>query len=242
MRARFMAFLVTAIWLMLPQSIGGATKSGELFVLATLYGRHKTVTAYDLPALRKIILTIKPDVLVLDVTPMELKEGKVWPGKIEYTEVVFPLIKDGSYRVYPAEPDEPMFSEIVNATTEAIRKFEAATPETATAMKQFTVSAYDALKSYWKTPAEVNSHVTDRVLHGKKTLEAQLQGIVRADGQKRWNQHTVDVTRRAVKENQGKRVLILVGIENCYSIRELLGRDPQINLVNMERWLRDKGL
>jgi hypothetical protein len=242
MYTRFMAFLFTAIWLMMHQSIGGTTKSGELFVLATLYGRHKTVTAYDLPTLRKIISAIKPDVLVLDVTPMELKEGKVWPGKIEYTEVIFPLIKNGRYRVYPAEPDEPMFSEIVNATIEAIRKFEAANPETATAMKQFTVSTYDALKSYWRTPAEVNSQVTDRVLHGKKALEAQLQGTVRADGQKRWDQHTVDVARRAVKENRGKRVLVLVGIENCYAIRELLGRDPQINLVNMEQWLRDAGL
>jgi hypothetical protein len=109
-------------------------------------------------------------------------------------------------------------------------------------MKQFTVSTYDALKSYWRTPAEVNSQVTDRVLHGKMTLEAQLQGTVRADGQKRWDQYTVDVARRAVKENQGKRVLVLVGIENCYAIRELLGRDPQINLVNMEQWLRDAGL
>jgi len=87
------------------RSARGGDKSGELFVLATIYAWHKSVAVYDLPALRKIILAIDPEVLVLDVTPSELKEWKVWPGKVEYTEVVFPLVRNGRYRLYPAEPE-----------------------------------------------------------------------------------------------------------------------------------------
>jgi hypothetical protein len=178
--------------------------------------------------------------LVLDVTPSELKGWKVWPGKIEYTEVIFPLAKNGQYHLYPAEPAEPMFSEIVNATTEAINKFKAANPDAAAALKQFEASTYEALKVSWRAPADVNSQVTDHVLLGKTTLEGRLVGPVREDGQRRWDQHTVEVTLRAMRENQGKRVLVLAGIENCYRIREALSRDPKINLVNMEQWLRDR--
>jgi hypothetical protein len=222
------------------RAAGGGDKSGELFVLATLYTRHKNVAIYDLLALRKIILAIAPEVLVLDVTPSELKEWKVWPGKVEYTEVVFPLVREGQYRLYPAEPAEPMFSEIVNATSEALGKFKAANPDAAVALKQFEIGAYEALKVSWQTPADVNSQITDRVLLGKTTLELRLMGSVREDGHRRWNEHTVEVTRRAVQENPGKRVLVLAGIENCYSIREALGRDPKLQLINMEQWLRNR--
>ena len=222
------------------RAAGGGDKSGELFVLATLYTRHQSVAAYDLPALRKILLAIDPEVMVLDVTPSELKEWKVWPGKVEYTEVVFPLARNGRYRLYPAEPAEPLFGEIVNATKEAIGGFKAANPEAAAALKQFETGAYEALKASWQTPADVNSRITDRVLLGKTMLELRLIGSVREDGQRRWKEHLVEVTRRAVRENPGRRVLVLAGIENCYSIREALGRDPKLHLVNMEQWLRDR--
>jgi hypothetical protein len=213
-------------------------KSGEVMVLATLYRRHENVSVYDLPTLRRIVLAFRPDVLVLDVTPTELKEGKVHPSKIEYTEVIFPLLKNGGYRVYPAEPPEPMFSEIVNGVLNAIKAFELENPAAAKAMRELNTGAYESLKAYWRTPAEVNDSVTDRMLMGKTVLERQLNGIAKADGG-RWNQHTVSVVQRAVKENPGRRLLVLNGIENCYWIRDALSRDSKIDLVKAEQWLRD---
>jgi hypothetical protein len=219
----------------------GEAKSGEVMVLATLYRRHENVSVYDLSTLRKIVVAFRPDVLVLDVTPSELKEGKVHPSKIEYTEVIFPLLKNGGYRVYPAEPSEPMFSEIVNAVKNAINAFELENPAAAKEMRQLNTSAYESLKAYWRTPAEVNDNVTDRMLMGKTVLEHQLNGVAKADNG-RWNQHTVSMVQRAVRENPGKRLLVLNGIENCYWIRDALSRDSRINLVKAEQWLRDHNL
>jgi hypothetical protein len=216
-------------------------KSGEVMVLATLYRRHENVSVYDLPTLRRIVLAFRPDVLVLDVTPSELKEGKVHPSKIEYTEVIFPLLKNGGYLAYPAEPPEPMFSEIVDAVRNAINAFELESPAAANAIKQLNTSAYESLKAYWRTPAEVNDSVTDRMLMGKTVLEHQLNGVAKADNG-RWNQHTVSVVQRAVRENPGKRLLVLNGVENCYWIRDALGRDSNIKLVKAEQWLRDHNL
>src|SRR5688572_11821105 len=69
----------------------------EVFVLATLYSRHKTTPVYDLDTLKKIIQAIRPDVFVLDVTPTELKEQQVFPSKIEYPVAIFPLVNDGKH-------------------------------------------------------------------------------------------------------------------------------------------------
>ncbi|MEW6736232.1 MAG: hypothetical protein AB1489_33370 [Acidobacteriota bacterium] len=210
---------------------------GEVFVLGTLYKKHETVAVYDLPTLRKTILAIKPDVLVLDVTPTELKEEKVFPSKIEYTGVVFPLMKEGKYRVYAAEPAEPMFSELSQSASK-LYKAMLEKPDAAMTMKRYQESTYETLKAIWQSPADVNSAVTDRILAGMKTLEGKLVGPAFVEGQKQWDQHMVSVVLRAVQENRGKRVLMLVGIENCHQIRDELRHNPTINLVDTEQWLR----
>ena len=76
------------------------------------------------------------------------------------------------------------------------------------------------------------------MLAGMKALRAKLVGTVTADTERRWNQHTVSVALRAVKENPGKRVLVLVGIDNCYMIRDEFRRSPKVKLVDMEQWFR----
>ena len=112
--------LVIPLMLGVSYDVGLPTSDrSQVFVLGTLYKRHEAVPRYDLAALRRTISAIQPDALVLDVTPRELATRKVWPGKIEYPGVVFPLIDAGRYRVYAAEPDEPMFTEIVQSIVEA---------------------------------------------------------------------------------------------------------------------------
>jgi hypothetical protein len=63
-----------------PRAAPNAADKAQVFVVATLYKRHESVPAYDLATLRKVILAIKPEVLVLDITPDELKNEKVWDG------------------------------------------------------------------------------------------------------------------------------------------------------------------
>jgi hypothetical protein len=91
----------------------------EIFVLGTLYTRHETTPAYDLKTLRRIILDIGPDVLVVDCTPTEVREQKVHPSKVEYPDAIFLLARERAYKVYAAEPDEPLFSEIVRPSSAA---------------------------------------------------------------------------------------------------------------------------
>lgn len=213
-----------------------AAKS-EVFVLATLYKRHETVGAYDLQTLRRIILAVKPEAVVLDVTPDELKQEKVHQSKIEYPNVIFPLVKSENYLAYAAEPAEPLFGEIVQSVSKGFQAFEKNNPDESAAMKQYTASLFETLKFSWKTPADVNSQVTDKVLAGKEALRGNFVKEY-GSGQQRWNQHTTDAVLRAAKENPKKRILLLLGIENCYWVRNALRNNKRVNLVDMEQWLR----
>lgn len=209
----------------------------EVFVVGTLYKRHETVAVYDLQTLRRIILAIKPDVLVLDVTPDELRLEKVHASKIEYPNVIFPLVKSENYRAYAAEPAEPLFSEIVHSVSRGFQIFEKENSDGAAAMKLFTASLFETLKLSWKTPADVNSALTDKALSAKEALRDNFVAEYK-NGQRRWNQHTTDAILRAVKENPKKRVLVLLGIENCYWVRNAIRSNPKVNLIDLENWLR----
>jgi hypothetical protein len=209
-----------------------------VFVLGTLYKRHEAVPRYDLAALRRALSAIQPAALVLDVTPEELAARKVWPGKIEYPGVIFPFIDAGRYRVYAAEPDEPMFSEIVQSISAAVKALEREQPEVSAGLDRLEDAAYGALYRSWQSPADVNSAVTDRVMSGKQALESRLVGPVMLEGGERWNRHVLDVILQATRENRGRRVLVLVGIENRHWFVEHLRGLPDVELVEMESWLR----
>lgn len=214
------------------------TVKNEVFVIATLYRRHATTPVYDLEALKKIITAVNPEVVVLDVNPKELKEEKVYPGKIEYTEVVFPFLKAHPCKAYAGEPAEPMFSEIVEATIRVHKDFETQKPEAFQTFEKFEAAAFEALKVSWATPADVNSRITDQVLAGKVTLQDKLLGPVSTEGWERWNKHISDMALKAAKENPGKRILVLVGIDNCYTVRERLRKSSDVTLIDTEYWLR----
>lgn len=210
----------------------------DVFVVGTLYRRHETVPTYDLDALKRVITAIAPDVLVLDCTPQEIRDRTVHASKIEYAQVIFPLVQAGHYKVYPAEPDEPMFSEIVKATAAAHQTFQQTKVEDFGAFQEYVKTTYAVLARHWRSPAEVNDDLTGRVLGAKKALEGQLVGDVAASGSDRWNQHWTDSILRAVAENPGKRVLALTGIENRYWIVDALRRSAEVQLIDMPTWLR----
>jgi hypothetical protein len=215
-----------------------APERTHVFVLGTLYKRHDAVPGYDLSALRRTLAAIRPDALVLDVTPNELATRKVWPGKIEYPGVIFPFVDAGRHRVYAAEPEEPMFSEIVSSIADAMKTLERERPDVFRGLERLKDAAYNALYPSWQSPADVNSEVTDRVMAGKQALDARLVGPVMLEAGERWNRHVLQVIMRAAGENPGRRVLVLVGIENRHWFVDHLRREPDVELVDMEPWLR----
>lgn len=209
----------------------------DVYVVGTLYRRHATIPIYDLATVRRIVLAIKPDVLVVDCTPQEVRDRRVHESKIEYAQVIFPLIQEQAYKVYPAEPDEPMFTEIVQAVAAAHKTFQSTKPQESAAHQDYVKATYAALAVRWQSPADVQDTLTGQVLAAKVALEGRMVGT--AEHNARWNGHWTDTILKAVRENPGKRVLALTGIENRGWIVNALTKSPTVELVDVPGWMRE---
>jgi len=209
----------------------------EVYVLSTLYRRHAEVPAYGHDTLRALIERVRPAAVVLDVSPRELRERTVHPSKAEYPEVIFPLLARHGYRAYPGEPDEPRFSEIVGRLGRALESFRAGQPAAAEADAGYEKATFAALAHHWRSPAEVNGALTDELLAARRHFQDRLAGTAVADAWRQWNAHAVGVIRRAVGENPGGRVLVLVGVENAALLRPALRELPGLRVVDMEDWI-----
>lgn len=230
---RFAAF-VLALYAMALEAAG----HGQVFVVGSLYQRHDSVPAYDLKALAALIEAIQPQVLVLDVSPAELAKKKVWPGKIEYVQVIFPYIERHGLKAYAGEPAEPLFSEISKGVGQARQQLAIDKPAAAAAMEQSRKATYAALSAYWKSPADVHDATTERIVVGLKSVEEALVGEIERRGSQRWDAHAAAIARQAVRENPGKRILQITGLENLPRVRAELRASSGIELVDMAEWIK----
>ena len=228
------AAIVLALYAMALDAAGRS----QVFVVGSLYQRHDSVPAYDLKSLAALIEAIQPQVLVLDVSPAELAERKVWPGKIEYVQVVFPYLDKHAIKAYAGEPAEPLFSEISKGVGQARRQLASDNPAAAAAMEQSRTATYAALSAYWKNPADVHDAATERIVVGLKSVEEALVGEIERRGSQRWDAHAAAMTRLAARENPGKRILQITGLENLPRVRAELRAGSGIELVDMAEWIK----
>jgi hypothetical protein len=238
-RRQLLGLLPLAAAVALPVS---ATTAGEVFVISTLYARHRQVPAYDLAALRRVIDAIRPDVLVLDVTPTELRTRKVWPGKVEYTDVIFPWLDAARATAYGSEPDEALFKQLTGAAGDSYKAFNEQNPAGAKALDTLKQATYQALFSGWKSAADVNSDRTDHIVAGLREIEEGLVGGQAARVQRQWDEHHALRLGDAVRAHPGRRVLMLVGIESRYRVMQELRAAGGLRPVAAEAWLRQAGL
>lgn len=141
------------IRILLPVILGCGTAAqawaaNEVFLLGTLYKRHEQVPSYNVDALVRIVEKVAPDVLVLDVTPDELRKRAVHASKIEYTNGLFPLMEKRQFISYPAEPAEPMFSEIVEGLKGRLQQFEREQPALSANFKRTEKNMYAVLAKH----------------------------------------------------------------------------------------------
>jgi len=184
------------------------------------------------------VLAIDPDVIVVDCTPTEVRERKVHASKVEYPAVTFPLANQHGYRLHPAEPDEPLFTQIVAPLSTARQSFARAQPEQARVLEELEEATYAALRLYWRSPIEVHDATTAALLRARKTLDASLYGEIQVRADRQWNEHWAAAIRTAAAANPGRRILATAGLDNRAEIEALLARDPDIKVIDMVQWLR----
>jgi hypothetical protein len=217
------------------------TEQTEVFVLASIGSLHEKVEGFRYRALDEVIRAIRPDVMVLEVTPEELVERRDTKGRPEYPNVVWPMLaKPGAPRAYAMEAGQPLYAELTSGGERIWSEFSRQRPDVNAALTAYTAAVTNALLQHWKTAADTQDDITDLHARARYRLVSSLFPSGQAF-QDRWDQVMLEVVRRAIAENPGKRVIVLGTHRNRFMFVDMLRNLSGTTVVDMNRWLRTNG-
>jgi len=203
-------------------------------VLATVHQFHDRVEGYSFSDLSQLISGIAPDVIAVELTRADIESRCEQVVKQEYERSVFPLLGDHSFRLVPLEPDEPEFSDLVTKNRHSVDVVSRSDAEKHEAFNDYVADLYTLLFELWDSPLAVNSSYTDAVFRGKHAVQDIVYGTEQAEAWERWNSHFASVVLRTVGDGHSSRLLVLVGVEHAYWLRERLRHQPALRLLSVE--------
>lgn len=225
--------LVAALLLAAP----AAAAPDSVTVIGALHGLHEREPAFGYAALEAAIRAFDPDVLVLEVRPDELAERKATPGRPEYPAVVWPLLAERRLAAVAMEPGGETFKELSGAAGAAFTAFEATDPDAAKALAQVDDAVETALLAHWRDAARSQDDTTARVTAGVQALQFALVGDALAGVQARWDGFMAARAVAAVRDNPGKRVLVLGSYRNRATLEAALRAVAAERVVAAASWL-----
>lgn len=215
----------------MPPALAGDTARAEVIVLSTLHQLHDSTPGYSFEDLSRTIEQLQPDVLAVELTAEDLSSRREQTVKQEYQRSVFPLLDQHDYAVVPLEPPQPLYGELVGLMRRAQVELKEQQPARAESFQVYMTSLFRLLGERWRSPADVNSPVTDALFESKHRFQADLFGPDESRAWEGWNRHFLEQVLAAARANPGKRILVLVGAEHGYWLREQL-RASDVRLLD----------
>lgn len=218
-----------------------ATQQADVFVLASIGSLHGKVEGFGFGMLDRVIRAIRPDVMVLEVTPEELANRRDTKGRPEYPNVVWPMLREpGAPRAYAMEAAQPIYSELIGEGDRLWSEFARRRPDVDSALAAYTAAVTDVLLRHWRAAADTQDELTDLHARARYRLVASLFPAGQAF-QTRWDRGMVEVVRQAVAENPGKRVMVLGTHRNRFMFVDTLRNLSGATVVDTNRWMLANG-
>ncbi len=187
-------------------------------VLGTLTEFHSAALPYNLKALVKLVNTLQPDLLCLDITPDQWQRRDFSDLPLAYREGLLPLAQQTDIVVVPigeaqplAEPQAPGWRGRIIAL---LRR--------GLIWLQRTSSDPAAINQGWR------HHVANELYDTIARLAGQ-------DIRHAWHAHTTHLIQRVVetaRRDPGCHMLVVVNVRYCHHLRPALRQYPQINVVS----------
>ena len=209
----------------------------EVIILSTLHQLHTQTDFYTFNDLSRIIEALEPTALAVELTSTDVETRRAQGVKREYQESVYPLLDKHDYAVYPLEPDEPLFSELVRLFREAQEELKEREPEKYGVLELYVKTMFEHLFKVWDSPRAVNSARTDVLFEVKHAFQEALYGPKEKRAWAEWNAHFLEQILRAALEHPGGRIVVLVGFEHGYWLRKHLKEISSVRLLDTERVL-----
>ena len=218
--------------------LAAAPPPSEVVVLCTLHQMHEQTAFYSYSELSNDIERLQPDILAVELTGQDLKEKSDQITKREYQNSVYPLLRKHAWATLALEPSDPSRSELIGLLRQSEESLQKSSPQKDEAFDAYTDTVFKYLLSEWHSPADVNASWTDRVLAVKHQFQDAVYGPKEAEGWEGWNQHFLQQILGAAKQNPGKRIVVIVGVEHGYWLRGHLRDQAGVELRDTESLLR----
>ncbi len=236
-RFSFRLIFFAALILLGPTLLGAQPRS-EVIVLGTLHQFHETNSGFSFAVLSRIIERIKPGILAVELTPAALKDKTEQKTKQEYQRSIFPLMAKHRYLAVPMEPPEPEYSRLVGLLKESNREVSEKSPQKLEAFSLYSNQLYEYLFAKWTSAREVNSAETDALFEVKHKFQNALFGPKEEIAWNSWNSFFLKQILTAAKQHRGKRILVLVGVEHAYWLRENLKTSSEVRYREVGPFLK----
>lgn len=217
---------------------GQKRQNAEVFVLSTLHQFHDRTKFYSFEKLSQIVEKFDPDVIAVELTADAAQAKSEQKTKQEYQKSIFPLAEKHRYKMVALEPEEPKFSELVNLVTSANRELREKSPDKAEAFSIFSENLYEYLFKKWDSPLSVNSSETDALFEVKHEFQKALFGEKEEKGWEGWNTCFLDKIIETAKQNPGKKIIVTVGVEHAYWLRDRLRQHKGVNFIEAAEILK----
>lgn len=223
--------------LLVAASASAEAQPADVHVLAALQGLHAREPSFDYDALRRVIEDIRPEVMMLEVTPEELSGRLQTRGRPEYPNVIWPMLaKAGAPHAYAMEAGQPLYGELTQAAGRAWSDFNRDHPDRSKALDAYTDAADAALLAYWTSPAQAQDAITDGTARAAARLsEALVPATVPV--QRRWEGAMIRAAKQAITKHPGKRILILASYRNRFVFTDALATVKGVRIIDMSERL-----
>ncbi len=210
----------------------------EVVVLCALHQMHEQAPFYTYADLRAAIEQLHADVLAVEPTPTDLKDKVEQKNKREYQNSVYPLLRRHNWATVALEPEGPRRTELIGLLRAAEESLEKTAPQKDQAFDTYNDTLFKNLLSEWHSAADLNASWTDRLFAVKHSFQHGLYGAQEEQGWEGWNQYFLQQIVTAAKQNPGKRIVVIVGVEHGYWLREHLRKQDGVKLLETEELLR----
>ncbi len=204
----------------------------EVVVLCTLHQFHEETPGYSYADLKNAIERLHPDVLAVELTPTDLAGKTTQKIKREYQNAIYPLLEQHKWKAVAMEPEGEVSRKLIAAVREAEGSFAREFPQKDEAAQLYSDTLFSHLRARWHSAADVNSVWTDDSYAVKHAFQEKLYGPKEVEGWEGWNQHFLDRIMEAATANPGKRIVVTVGAEHGYWLREHLRQQPGVKLLD----------
>jgi hypothetical protein len=208
-----------------------------IFVIGSLHALHAKSSAFGYARLRQLLDDIAPGVMLVEVTPEELKTRGGTKGRPEHPEVVWPFLRAHRSKAEALEPASQQYKRLLDASSDILADVKREQPDQATYWASYQKSLEAALLAYWTTPARTQDRVTSDLARSWYATQEAALGPAYASIQTQWNGGMAGRVKLAVKRFPSSRIVVLASYHNRHLIEEAARGAAPRRVQDVSRWL-----